>query len=49
MRAGQPGPQSAKTAGPTAKLRALGPRARSKSRPDYSIGGDMERQVKEVF
>ena len=33
MRAGQPGPQPAKSAGPAAKLRASGPRARSKSRP----------------
>ena len=33
MRTGQPGPQSAKSAGPTAKLRAKGPRARSKKRP----------------
>ena len=35
MRAGQPGPQPAKSAGPTAKLRASGLRARSKSRPVY--------------
>ena len=33
MGAGQPGPLLAKSAGPTAKLRASGPRARSKSRP----------------
>ena len=33
IRAGQPGPQPAKSVGPTAKLRALGPRARSKLRP----------------
>ena len=33
MRGGQPGPQPAKSAGPTAKLRASGPRARSKLRP----------------
>ena len=35
MRAGQPGPQPAKTAGPTAKLRASGPRPRAlpKKRP----------------
>ena len=37
MRAGQPGPQPAKSAGPAAKLRASGPRARSKSRPELSI------------
>ena len=35
MRAGQPGPQSAKIAGPAAKMWASGPRARSKSRPAY--------------
>ena len=35
MTAGQPGPQPAKSAGPTAKLRASGPQARSKSRPVY--------------
>ena len=33
MRAGQPGPLPAKSAGLTAKLRASGPRARSKLRP----------------
>ena len=33
MGAGQPGPLLAKSAGPTAKLRASGPRACSKSRP----------------
>ena len=37
MRVGQPGPQPAKSAGPTAKLRASGPRARSKSRPASNI------------
>ena len=36
MRAGQPGPLPAKSAGPTAKLRASGPRARSKSRPVHN-------------
>ena len=35
MRGGQPGPQPAKSAGPTAKLRASDPRARSKKRPAY--------------
>ena len=35
MRAGQPGPLPAKSAGPTAKLRASGPRARSKKRPAH--------------
>ena len=38
MRGGQPGPQPAKSAGPTAKLRASGPRARSKKRPAYWEG-----------
>ena len=37
MGAGQPGPLLAKSAGPTAKLRASGPRARSKSRPEYYV------------
>ena len=40
MRAGQPGPQSAKIAGPEAKMWASGPRARSKSRPENEYEKD---------